>query len=351
MRQKRIRIFSDLKRAVDRLYDAALRPLPFDPLGDSPTSSEDKRKFLDGCLEWHGRLARAYGHKNSSDVTFNSGSVLQLLFGRNCAVGNAEAESPRGIRLIELLGDLDRQLADPNDRRDGSRGLHSLSNVDLAECLEPVFVLMSHVPGRSAPLPERDLKEILNLASRPTGPRKRTEGQLILEVAASKKWQTIFEFSRGQVLRVQQLALSLVQWCTSKIKQCEGRNLPHIWVKIVRGRCVVTTRLAGVQRGPKRISYETSEFLRALLDNKSWTAESTPTIKNDMCSMVPVLRAHLDAQPRARGKVSLGTGKVSGDKVEYVLSSALRGRVTFIREKRQSKRNRGANNDSPPNRL
>jgi hypothetical protein len=345
-----MRIFSDLERTVDRLYDAALRPFPFDPLGDSPVSSEDKLKFVDGCLEWQGRLARAYGHENSSDHTFNSGSVLHFLFGSICAPDNANVESSRGIHLIELLGDLDRQLANPNDRPGGNKGLHPLSNVDLAECLEPVFVLMSHVPDRSTPLPERDLKEILKLASRSTGQRKKTERQLILEVAASRKWQVIFEFSRGQVLRGQQLALSLVQWCTSKIKQFEGRNLPRMWVKIVRGRCVVTTRVAGLQRGPKRISYETSEFLRALLDNKSWTAESTPTIKNDLCSFVSVLRAHPVAQPRDRGKVSLGTGKASGDKVEYVLSSALRGRVTFIREKRQSKSNQGAGNDPPLNR-
>lgn len=65
---------------MNLLYDVALRPLLFDPHEGSPQRAEAKLEFVKACLDWQGRVARAFGSDSDSRGQYTPGSVLRALF-------------------------------------------------------------------------------------------------------------------------------------------------------------------------------------------------------------------------------------------------------------------------------
>ena len=333
MKHKKTTTFGGVKRALNTLYDAALRPLPFDPHDGSPQSKEAKREFVEACIDWQGRVARAYGCDSITLGVFTPGSVLNELLKPFKSKDTAETEAIDSTRAFDLLFGLDDRILQPEGELLEPGGLAPLSLIDLAECVEGIASQSIRFPERPDPMSKQFLDEITALASAANADKTKPENDLIREVEASKKWKLMFVFLRYQVLKARRLALSLVDRCTASIRSFENINFPRMRVRVVEGRCYVTTRLAGIERGPEKLSNETSSFLLALLVSKSWKAQTTPDIKNDLCDRIPELRAHIDALPRKRGAVSDGSAVVAGDDVGYTLSPALKGRVKLIRKK------------------
>ncbi len=334
-------VFKELGRSLNALYDAALRELPFDPLDAQPRFAADKRRLVDGCLEWQGRVAKAYGHEDSLSRKFTKGSVLERLFEPLLSKRDDALRSQEAARLIDVLVEIDDRLIRPSGNLIGARGLEPLSKVSLAECIEPLGFQLYRGDERSSPLSEYALDQILNESSVPEVGPPLPDAKEAPQNTASEEWRSMLEYLRHQVLWARALALELVGACTTAVKNWEKRTLPRIRVRVSNGRCVVTTSQAGIERGPEKLSHETSAFLNELLHSKSWSAASTPDIKNDLCSKVPVLRPHIHAVPRKRGSVKKGDGVAAGDKVHYELAAVLRGRVKLIGAKRQSPGKRG----------
>ena len=309
MKRKKTTTFSGVRRALNTLYDALLRPLPFDPQEGSPKSKEAKLKFVEACLDWQGRVARAYGSDRTSSGGFTPGSVLHMLFEPLQSKDTGVTDATNSTRAFDLLSGLDDRLLRPDGRMLGPNGLEPLSHIDLAESIEGFTSRSIRFPERADPLSEQNLDEITALASADTTGETKPENDLIREVGASKKWNLMFVFLRYQVLKARRVALALVERCTASMRRFENSNLPRMQIRIVEGRCYVTTRLAGIERGPEKLSNETSRFLTALLESSSWKAESTADIKNDLCDRIPELRAHIEAVPRDRGAMLNGSCK------------------------------------------